>query len=191
MELIKDLITSKGKVYIISDTHFSHANIIKYCDRPYNDVNTMNDKIVENWNSVVTNEDTVIHLGDVGLGRDETVVSMLHKLNGDKILIKGNHDHKKRVKLFKNLNLFNHVFSESINYYNADIILSHRPIDLGQFAEGIINIHGHIHNSSMNSLYPDYINTHNNYNASLEMIGYKPILLDDILKEMERYETNI
>ena len=54
--------------FFTSDTHFGHANIINLCNRPFKDVNHMNDMLVENWNSVVSDDDTVFHLGDFALG---------------------------------------------------------------------------------------------------------------------------
>ena len=52
------------KIYIISDTHFNHENIIKYCNRPFKDINEMNDAIIDNWNRIVKKDEIVYHLGD-------------------------------------------------------------------------------------------------------------------------------
>ena len=82
-----------SKIYVTSDTHFSHANIIKYCNRPYSSIEEMNQSLVENWNSVVNKNDLVIHLGDFAWGRTiQSIKQHLDKLNGNKILILGNHD---------------------------------------------------------------------------------------------------
>ena len=82
-----------SRIFVTSDTHFSHVNIIKYCNRPYASVEEMNNALIDNWNSVVKNDDLVIHLGDFALGRTiQDIKKHLDKLNGNKILILGNHD---------------------------------------------------------------------------------------------------
>lgn len=79
-------------IWFTSDTHFSHNNIIRYCDRPFRDVDHMNQVIIDNWNSVVSPEDTVFHLGDVALGQIDKSLACVSRLNGYKILKLGNHD---------------------------------------------------------------------------------------------------
>ena len=80
-------------IYFISDTHFHHHNIINYCNRPFKDVNEMNKIIINNWNNIVTENDTVYHLGDFCLFSDEEIKNIFNKLNGNKILIRGNHEY--------------------------------------------------------------------------------------------------
>jgi calcineurin-like phosphoesterase family protein len=78
--------------FFTSDTHFGHANIIKFCDRPFRDVDHMDEQLIGNWNSIVQPEDTVWHLGDVALGPRERWASRLGRLNGHIFLVPGNHD---------------------------------------------------------------------------------------------------
>lgn len=80
--------------FFTSDTHFGHANIINLCNRPFKDVNHMNDMLVENWNSVVSDDDTVFHLGDFALGGSAVWSNVLSRLKGKIYLILGNHDRK-------------------------------------------------------------------------------------------------
>ena len=80
-------------VFFTSDTHFNHANIIKYCTRPFSSVEEMNREIIARWNAVVGPEDTVYHLGDFAMGRPSEMPAIYHQLNGArKILIRGSHD---------------------------------------------------------------------------------------------------
>lgn len=79
------------KIWLTSDTHFSHKNIISYCKRPYLDIHEMNRGVIENWNSVISPDDLVYHLGDFSM-HERSVKQYLSQLNGIKILIRGNHD---------------------------------------------------------------------------------------------------
>lgn len=78
--------------FFTSDTHFGHRNIIRYSNRPFKDVPHMNEMIIQNWNSVVGEDDIIFHLGDVALGSWEDWDGILTRLNGYKILVVGNHD---------------------------------------------------------------------------------------------------
>lgn len=79
-------------VFFTSDTHFGHARIIELCNRPFKDVDHMNEVIVARWNAAVSPEDTVYHLGDVAMGPIEKSLAIIKRLNGSKILVQGNHD---------------------------------------------------------------------------------------------------
>ena len=79
-------------IYFTSDTHFGHKNIIRFCDRPFKDVNEMNEILVKNWNDTVGVDDTVYFLGDFAMSFTP-VETITPRLNGRKILIAGNHDH--------------------------------------------------------------------------------------------------
>ena len=87
------------KIYFTSDTHFNHSNIIKYCDRPFKDVNHMNHFIINLWNRVVTPEDRVYHIGDFAMGNKSHWERFCRALNGHKILVRGNHDRSKEFML--------------------------------------------------------------------------------------------
>jgi calcineurin-like phosphoesterase family protein len=78
-------------IFFTSDHHFDHANIIKYCNRPFLSVDEMNEEIVKRWNQVVDANDTVYYLGDFSLGKG-SVEKFVPRLNGEKYLVMGNHD---------------------------------------------------------------------------------------------------
>jgi calcineurin-like phosphoesterase family protein len=80
------------QTWFTADTHFGHANIIKYCDRPFDSVESMRIGLVERWNAVVAPDDRVLVLGDFALGRIDETLGVLPELNGTKHLVVGNHD---------------------------------------------------------------------------------------------------
>lgn len=116
---------NKITTYFISDTHFQHANIIKYCNRPFEDTKVMDETIIMNWNSVVKPTDIVWHLGDVMLGNRENLADVMSKLNGVKFLVKGNHD--TRSNDFYRRAGFKEVYDHP-TIIKDFIVLSHEPL---------------------------------------------------------------
>lgn len=86
--------TLKNNIFWTSDTHFSHNNIIKYCRRPFNNVEEMNEALIKNWNSVVKPNDIVFHLGDFMFGNINRFWEYRSRLNGKIYFIHGNHDYE-------------------------------------------------------------------------------------------------
>lgn len=81
-----------SNVFFTSDTHFNHANILKFCERPFKTIDEMNEVLIDNWNKVVKEDDIVFHLGDFCFGGPQLWNKFLERLNGKKYLILGNHD---------------------------------------------------------------------------------------------------
>jgi len=79
-------------VFFTSDTHYGHANIIKYCKRPFADAHEMDEALIANHNEVVRHKDVVYHLGDFGFAKMDYIEKILSRLNGRIRLIQGNHD---------------------------------------------------------------------------------------------------
>lgn len=137
--------------FYIADTHFGHANILKYDNRPFMSVEEMDKTIINNWNKVVSNTDTVYMLGDVSWYPrfTEKTGEILNKLNGYKILIRGNHDNRLS-------SLDKGCFCEIMDYaeitdtrggVNTIIVLSHYPIPFYKnMLHGNYHFYGHIHN---------------------------------------------
>ena len=154
--------------WLISDTHFNHENIIKYCNRPFDNINEMNNHIINKWNSVVNKDDIVYHLGDFALQSDKEIVSdLVKKLNGNIVLIMGNHDRWGKQK-FLDCGFTGVHKRLDIGSY----ILTHRPLNLDQLSEGIVSIHGHIHN------YDKGLDKNKYINVSCEVLDYKPTWID-------------
>jgi calcineurin-like phosphoesterase family protein len=78
--------------FFTSDEHYGHANIIKYCNRPFYSVEDMDNAIIGKFNSVVSKNDTTIHAGDFTLGRNEHAKNYIKQLNGNHIFLQGSHD---------------------------------------------------------------------------------------------------
>jgi len=116
-----------------------HANIIKYCKRPFSDIGEMDKKIIENWNSVVKDEDLIFCLGDFALGKEQDCLKILKKLNGHKVLIKGNHE-KTVLKKSYNIDEFRggiyerldiRVMNQEVSDEFQDLVLSPNQFDVG------------------------------------------------------------
>ena len=159
-------------VYLVSDTHFGHQGITRFVNadgtkvRPWDDAEVMNRDMVEYWNQTVKPTDKVYHLGDVVINR--RYLSILGELNGDKVLIKGNHD------LFK-LKDYVPYFRDIRAYWPMNgFLLSHIPINENQFSRWKGNIHGHTHTHHMPD--PRYMN------VCVEQTNYRPILFEEVLK---------
>lgn len=142
-------------VFFISDMHFGHANMCKFINydgtrtRPFSSCEEVDNAMIQNWNNLVSKEDTVYVLGDVAYScRKEYADSVLVQLNGQKKLIAGNHDlwstqwYLKHFKYVRGCCHFN-------NYY-----LSHTPIHPDSRGRFKLNIHGHIHGQKVMRTYP-------------------------------------
>ncbi len=162
--------------WVISDMHFGHANIIKYCNRPFKDVDDMNEKMIANWNSVVQPGQKVWHGGDFG------DLQFANRLIGQKRSIIGNHDYKvdKMAGKFKKLAAWKRWRIDGICF-----VLTHFPIHLGtELGEIHFNIHGHTHTN-----FVELENGQPNLrylNVCVEHWNYTPIRLDEIVKELKK-----
>lgn len=91
-KIIEEFDSSKQGIFFTSDLHFGHRNILKFCSRPWDTVEEMNEGLINNWNSVVKENDIVFNLGDFAFASNSTWKSILERLNGKHYLILGNHD---------------------------------------------------------------------------------------------------
>ena len=166
--------------FFFFDTHFGHANILKFEDEAGNrvrpefaSVEEMNEKLIENCNKVVKH-DSVLYMGDVCFGGIQTVRNIMPRLNGRKRLILGNHDNVKGHELwryFEKVDLWK-------NFDDHDFVVTHIPIIPENFRKVKYNVHGHIHRK------PDQSPVH--LNISCEMTGYAPIHLDEVKERLAK-----
>ena len=179
-------------VFLTSDTHFGHAGVCRFLTntgeklRPWDNPDDMDEEMVKRWNETVKPNDKVYHLGDVVINRKS--LAIMHRLNGDKVLIKGNHD------IFK-MNEYTPHFRDIRAYHVMDgMILSHIPIheaSLGRFGT---NIHGHLHSNRVMKAngfdkktgtitYGDQIDPRY-WCACVEQTDFRPILFEEAQKRI-------
>lgn len=171
-----------ANIFLISDTHFGHAGMTKFLRsdgtklRPWDTTEEMDEAMVANWNSVVGVKDKVYHLGDVVINRK--ALSTLGRLNGEKVLVKGNHD------IF-NLRDYTPYFKDIRGTHKLDdMLLSHIPIHPESLTRYGGNIHGHLHSdcvmvSIANNRSKNVIDTRY-LCVSVEQINYTPIAFEEV-----------
>ena len=181
-------------VFLVSDTHFGHAGVCKFTRndgvtklRPWTDPDEMDEAMVKSWNDRVAPSDKVYHLGDVVINR--RALATLARLNGDKVLIRGNHD------IFRD-DEYRQYFRELRAYHVMNgMILSHIPLhsdSLGRFG---VNIHGHTHANRVMKprgidartgeiLYSDEIDVRYHCVCVEQLPDFAPILFEDVLKRI-------
>lgn len=168
--------------YFTSDTHFNHANIIGYCNRPFRDVGHMNRELVARWNDVVKPEDEVWHLGDYALGDQDVDGVIFAKLNGKKRLVRGNHDGSKAVKLaWAEILPFHYLQLEEADPLKW--LLIHNPANLKQKHKGeSIVLHGHLHGQM--DLHPfEKVPGARYIDVGVDCWDYRPVTLEQLLSK--------
>jgi len=167
--------------YYIADLHLFHENVLKngrFHERPFETLEEMHKTILENWNRVVTNGDTVYMLGDISHKGDPLEVAMfLMQLKGNIVLIKGNHDKIHDYRLKKQLvDIVDYKeLTDNINGKAYPVVLSHYPIFSwkGQFG-GAIHLYGHVHDNDDDQLYQNAIKEADKYFAERDGERHKP-----------------
>lgn len=140
--------SSKQDIWFVSDTHFGHANIIKYCNRPFSSAEEMDKAIINNWNSVVQPNDIVFHLGDFAFASNARWKQLIQILNGHIYLIVGNHD-EIRYPGHQVFDLFEGVTSQLIVKIDGQAVyLNHYPFLCygGTWRKDAVwQLYGHVH----------------------------------------------
>mgnify|MGYP003541116297 CR=1 FL=1 len=182
-------------IFFTSDTHFGHSKIIDYCKRPFSSIEEHDKVLIQNWNNTVGQDDTIFHLGDFAYGNSQFIANIIKQLNGNIILIKGNHD-------LRNINpaLYN-IFSDVV--YQARILIDKQTVYLNHFPflcfeHGDINLYknnysiqlfGHVHSgpltsskdvSRLNILFPTQ------YDVGVDNNNYTPISWADVKNKIKQ-----
>lgn len=163
-------------IYFTSDLHFGHKNIIKLCEEPFSSIEERDALIIKNWNSVVTDEDSVYVLGDISWYPIAKTCELVSKLNGKIHIIIGNHDSKKDLKTLLNLGLIvDYKVYEELAIDRKKICLFHYPIEeWNGWYRNSIHLHGHIHGTNFKT-------ARNRYDVGVNANNYTPVSLDYIL----------
>jgi len=172
--------------FLVSDTHFGHTGVCKFTLddgvtklRPWTDPNEMDEEMVKRWNERVRPNDKVYHLGDVVINRK--ALGIMHRLNGDKVLIRGNHD------IFRDDEYRIH-FRELRAYHVLNgMILSHIPIHEGSLGRFGVNIHGHTHANRVMGYSMDLdkeVIDPRYHCVCVEQTDFAPILFEDVIKRI-------
>lgn len=194
------------KIWLTSDTHFYHNNILKYEpeSRPFKDINHMNETIVKNWNEKVSLEDIVYVCGDFFMGAAENVSKILPRLNGKKIIvIRGNHDTEAKINEYLKDSRVSIAEYDVLLFENVFIVLNHYPRDMDLEKESLfvrrnsfstkgweaavdafnkikgdkIYCYGHVHSKGVSDLKKA------NYHVGMDTNNLYPVLLDDIVRK--------
>jgi calcineurin-like phosphoesterase family protein len=174
-------------VFLVSDTHFGHTGVCKFTIkdgteklRPWDNAEEMDEAMVKAWNETVKPTDKVYHLGDVVINRK--ALKIMHRLNGDKVLIRGNHD------IFRDEEYREHFRELRAYHVMNGMILSHIPLhpeSLGRFG---VNIHGHLHAGRVmrqpEGKYGVPIVDTRYHCVCVEQTDFRPILFEEVINRI-------
>ena len=173
-------------IWFTSDTHFNHANVIKYSQRPFEDLEDMTETLIERWNACVQPGDTIYHLGDFALSWGKKLKdlcdSLLERLNGQKWLIVGNHD---REEVTKNPRWVKVVHYHEIKLdlggeHRQRIVMCHYAMrSWNQMQRGSWMLHGHSH-GNLEDIGGKIMD------VGVDAQDYAPVSLDAVRHFMER-----
>ena len=153
--------------WLISDTHFNHEMLIREGFRNFESVEEMNERIVNNWNDTVSPQDTVYFLGDFAFGKEGN--KWLSLLNGNIIIIRGNHDSGSLSK----------ITAIETTFEGHKLLLLHNPRHADWFPAHDIIIHGHVHKAGNRTFTARKGTIYANVN--LEFHNYKPKLINEVV----------
>lgn len=185
------------KVWFTSDTHFYHGNIIRYCNRPFKDVEEMNETLIRNWNETIPEDGVVFHLGDFAMGGSQEWSRILDRLNGRIYLILGNHDMKCIRQGF--MGRFEHVTQQmTIRVGGQAIVLNHNPfLAYGGAYRDVWQLFGHVHSGPLSGKGKDvgsstgkdiprlWMLFPNQYDVGVDNNGFRPVSFAEVKRKIK------
>lgn len=191
-----------GKIWLTSDHHFHHSNIIKYCNRPFGSVEEMNEALVANWNSVVKSDDHVYHLGDFCFGNVEKWNWCLEpgRLNGHIHLILGNHDPERVFRDGTFIERFDSIDYQKILIIEGwTVILNHFPFlsFSNNLDHKVIGLSGHTHVGQLSSSVESYDKLNamykpNQYDVGVDNNNFTPVSWAEVKNKVTtQIENNV
>lgn len=183
-------------VWFTADTHFGHKNVIGFCNRPYTNVDEMNEDLIAKWNDSVQEGDTIYHLGDFAFLNKVKTREIIERLNGDIILLKGNHDANRKKEFFLDCGMtavYDLGYGHTLEYFSDDdevlFEMCHYPVQeaMGDYDQrdyllleapprsevpGVL-VHGHVHQQ--------WRMRRNMVNVGCDVWGLKPVSLRKLL----------
>jgi calcineurin-like phosphoesterase family protein len=169
-------------IYFTSDLHFFHKNaaINESFGRNFSSVEEMNEILIENWNSEVSEKDTIYVVGDFSFGGFDQTLSIFNKLKGNKVLIKGNHDDKRTLKL-----PWGAVDKQMRIKYNEETFwATHYPTKSWDLSyHGSFHVFGHVHSKG------DYWADGLSCDVGVDLWGFKPVSADTLIEWFKQLKT--
>lgn len=182
-------------IFFTSDTHFNHEQIINFCNRPFSTKEEMNQKLIENWNSIIKPNDYVFHLGDFAFGGSQLWNTIVDQLNGIKFFIIGNHDQK----------IIQYGFTKKFKWIGPqlNLIIEDQPLILNHYPflcfagayhkQKPFILHGHVHSGPLSITGRDTERLSYcfpcQYDVGVDANNFTPISFND-LKEKINYQIN-
>ena len=178
------------ETFFISDCHFGHKNIIKYCNRPYTSIEEMDEDLIDKWNKKVHKNDIIYIVGDLFYFKVDNVSSILDRLKGKKFLIRGNHDSffLKKIDQTK-------YFIDVLSYYETSLrdnqlTLCHYPMYSWKNSrkKNSYLIFGHVHNNKDLYWFDYYCQNDKTLNAGVDVNNFEPVNFDELKQNNNEFK---
>lgn len=175
------------KTFFTSDLHHSHANILKFCNRPYKDVEEMNENLIVRWNAKIPVDGVVFVLGDVSFDKNAgKIQNWVRRLNGEKHLVRGNHDDHIEDSIWIDAGFASVSSLKDIYVGKKPVVLCHFPMKSWNGSHrGSWQLYGHMHGSM-----PDPTDSYQ-MDVGVDTNGMNPYSWDEIVARMETKKVTL